>query len=704
MSDPVPIDPERLLAQTAWVRRLARSLARDEASADDLVQESYAAALRRPPQGEAHDARLRAWFGRVLRNLAFRRRREELRREEREQRSRRDRGPESDERAQELEELRAELFGHVKALPAASREVVLLRYFEELDSAQIARRLGIPDSTVRNRLRRALAELRERMQHTHGKDWRDLCLFVLPSSSAKVAAGSSAVVAAASGVWIASGAIAVVALTLLAALWMTRGTSADLESQRSALAAVPVEIPPSVQATDPRSAGAGVPGSRFDPDSTRTPEAGALHVVVSDRYEPPPTTPFEHGIIVYGVVRDEAGEPLDVVGLQWTDAWGQRRFAASRNGKYSANSLTPGTQVLRIGGRLCMEELREIVLAPDREMQEFDLVVRRADLVPVYAFDRSPSGARSSPRAQSDAWIDGFNAVRTHAPPSAQMSSGDGFEDFHPGWNAMIEGTEFGQTRPHGAMGMLQVPWGEPCWVALLRNGKVLQTQHMATTPERIEFEIDPLTSREDPSPLRRFLTTNSIREALIKRDGPGRESPERTRATLRLHFLDEAGRGVMANFLVTPAEGAAVSDEPYTGCADSKGVREWFFAPGRYLLRVTGTRDDNDPTFVHVSALPRYIEVGPGPEPTDLLVPLITARKLLLRSRCGPEDVFDWTIETAEGLPMTQGLLVGHAPKSLELPPGMFRLRIRARGDATVLAYQEFEVRDEALTLELER
>src|SRR5690349_11176777 len=247
MDEPVPIDPERLLAQTAWVRRLARSLARDEASADDLVQETFVAALRRPPGGAVSDGRLRAWFGFVLRNMAIRRTRSELRRGEREQRSLEAGRTDSDERAEELEELRAELFRHVKALAEPARQVVLLRYFEELDSAEIARRLGVPDSTVRNRLKRALAELRERLQRDHGPDWRNLCLFVLPNTGAQVAVGAGAVAAAAGGLWIAGSALGLGALVLV--LWITmHGSDSRVDPER--LAALPLEITDSAEGSD----------------------------------------------------------------------------------------------------------------------------------------------------------------------------------------------------------------------------------------------------------------------------------------------------------------------------------------------------------------------------------------------------------------------------------------------------------------------
>src|SRR6185503_16110462 len=49
----------------------------------------------------------------------------------------------------------------VLALDEPYRSVVLLRFFEDLPPRRIAERLGVPVETVRTRLRRALAKLRE---------------------------------------------------------------------------------------------------------------------------------------------------------------------------------------------------------------------------------------------------------------------------------------------------------------------------------------------------------------------------------------------------------------------------------------------------------------------------------------------------------------------------------------------------------------
>lgn len=48
----------------------------------------------------------------------------------------------------------------LQSLPADMREVVVLRYFEDLSSREIAAILRIPDGTVRFRLSRAKQQLR----------------------------------------------------------------------------------------------------------------------------------------------------------------------------------------------------------------------------------------------------------------------------------------------------------------------------------------------------------------------------------------------------------------------------------------------------------------------------------------------------------------------------------------------------------------
>src|SRR6478672_4355814 len=73
--------PEALLAEAAWLKRLALSLAGDSDDADDLVQESWIDAWRRNPDSTRS---LRPWLGKVLRHRSRMRRRADARRIQRE--------------------------------------------------------------------------------------------------------------------------------------------------------------------------------------------------------------------------------------------------------------------------------------------------------------------------------------------------------------------------------------------------------------------------------------------------------------------------------------------------------------------------------------------------------------------------------------------------------------------------------------------
>src|SRR5688572_8258805 len=76
--------PDDLFRNAAWMRRLALTLARDESTADDLLQETWLKALERPATAPEPS---RGWLRTVLRNFAYRRIRSERRRESRELRA-----------------------------------------------------------------------------------------------------------------------------------------------------------------------------------------------------------------------------------------------------------------------------------------------------------------------------------------------------------------------------------------------------------------------------------------------------------------------------------------------------------------------------------------------------------------------------------------------------------------------------------------
>jgi RNA polymerase sigma-70 factor (ECF subfamily) len=162
-STPIP-DPERLLADRAWLVRIATALLGDRDEAEDLAQEVHLRALGAPPR----EGKERPWLRRVAQNLASRwRARRRWRANWERGAAKPDREPSSVELVARVEAQRA-VADAVLKLAEADREVVLLRFFDDLAPAAIAARLKLPVETVRTRLKRALARLRERLDAAHG--------------------------------------------------------------------------------------------------------------------------------------------------------------------------------------------------------------------------------------------------------------------------------------------------------------------------------------------------------------------------------------------------------------------------------------------------------------------------------------------------------------------------------------------------------
>ena len=153
---------EALLAHDAFLRRLARQLVGDDAGADDLVQDTWLAALRRPAGGD------RGWLATIARNLLRNRHRDDTLRRIREAESAQDDWvvPAADVVARES--VRQDLVNTVLALDEPYRSTVLLHFFEGLTSSAIGARAGVSAGTVRSRLKRGLDLLRGRLDARHG--------------------------------------------------------------------------------------------------------------------------------------------------------------------------------------------------------------------------------------------------------------------------------------------------------------------------------------------------------------------------------------------------------------------------------------------------------------------------------------------------------------------------------------------------------
>jgi len=153
--------------------RTARSILKDEAEAEDAVQEAYLLAYR-GMSGFRGDAKLSTWLVRIVVNEAIGRARKRSRgaeiiqlggetQEDREavEGNMDDALPEQPEGAARRAQTRRLLEAKIDELPDAFRTVFVLRALEELSVEEAAVALGIPEATVRSRFFRARGLLRE---------------------------------------------------------------------------------------------------------------------------------------------------------------------------------------------------------------------------------------------------------------------------------------------------------------------------------------------------------------------------------------------------------------------------------------------------------------------------------------------------------------------------------------------------------------
>lgn len=157
--------------------RVARSIVRDEAEAEDIVQESYLLAYRNAA-GFRGEASLSTWLTRIVVNEASGRLRRTRRRarivqlvagpadgdgdgDEAMEGERASAAYETPDEATLRAEARRLIEARIDALPDQLRTVFVLRAVEDMSVQETAAALGIPEATVRSQYFRARGLLRE---------------------------------------------------------------------------------------------------------------------------------------------------------------------------------------------------------------------------------------------------------------------------------------------------------------------------------------------------------------------------------------------------------------------------------------------------------------------------------------------------------------------------------------------------------------
>ena len=149
--------------------RVAYSVMRNAADAEDAVQEAFLRVLRhRDTLDEVRDQRV--WLIRIVWNMVLDRKRRAKTRPETDDVAELARvlpadGLSAEERAAAAQH-HAHVLACVEQLPAKERQVLMLSAFEELTSVEIAAVLGITESSVRSRLFRARNLMAGLLDHT----------------------------------------------------------------------------------------------------------------------------------------------------------------------------------------------------------------------------------------------------------------------------------------------------------------------------------------------------------------------------------------------------------------------------------------------------------------------------------------------------------------------------------------------------------
>jgi RNA polymerase sigma-70 factor (ECF subfamily) len=402
MSVSVP-NPEALLEHAGFIRSLAYALTRDEHVAEDVVQQTYLAAIQNPPR---HTTNLRSWLGKVARNFAFRAHRSDQRLKAREGHATTPEPPPTPEDVAARLELQRLVVEAVTSLPEPYRSTVVLRFFDDCPPDEIARRLGVPRETVRTRLRRALAKVRERLDKAHGGKravWVAALLPLAGTREATAAVAATSSTAAITGGLIVSSKLfwTVTAAAFALALLLVWSPSDGATTQRVA------ERNPQVDKTAPR------PGE----------QAPSAPPAAQEEPEPADARPT---VTMRGVVLDEHGEPIAGAKI----AAREQETTSDEGGHFSLTDTFPG--LWRVTARHANHvphtarldpmapEPHRLVLGPGAELAIVVLGPNRQPL----------AGVSTAASIRHDEGVVGFYQSTTHTPLHASETDRDGRTEF----------------------------------------------------------------------------------------------------------------------------------------------------------------------------------------------------------------------------------------------------------------------------------
>jgi RNA polymerase sigma-70 factor (ECF subfamily) len=144
---------------TPLVRSTARRVVKDPALAEDVVQETFLALWSEPGRYDPARGSLAAFLTTVAHRRAIDVVRSEVARSNREQRPPEPPPPADVEDEVWTRELSRTVRQGIQDLPDGEREAISLAYLSGLSYAAVAERLGLPEGTVKSRIRAGMRRL-----------------------------------------------------------------------------------------------------------------------------------------------------------------------------------------------------------------------------------------------------------------------------------------------------------------------------------------------------------------------------------------------------------------------------------------------------------------------------------------------------------------------------------------------------------------
>lgn len=453
----MPVEFEHLFEHQEWVRALAVRLSTEASAAEDVVQETWLEVLRSRGAPESP----RAWLGGIVRNLARNARRRDGSRSERERRAAQPEHLPSAADLLERAELQRRVLAAVASLDEPSRVVVLLRYAEGLDGETVAARLGVPGSTVRNRLARALERLRSKLDREYGdrSHWAVLLAPPLGDATARaLTVGGGAVKM--------QFALAAGLVVLATAAWWPRpegseGTAAPLA------ASVDPGLGGAAEGVQPPAV---VAEASADPAS-RSIAARVDRVILSGR-------------VIGPIDGDAQGAAVRITGSDGI----VRPVAIGDGGAYSVFGVPPGAVRASVRLRGFVPFREEFVVGDQNERAHRDFVLEHAFVLPVRFTDRA-GGPLDLPREIATL----LAAVATRDRPTVVLGEAGrrpgvyGVGQWFP-----RDGLDLDREHSTKAAGVLEIREPGRVWISAVLRERVLDARPVRGDETELVFELDP--------------------------------------------------------------------------------------------------------------------------------------------------------------------------------------------------------------------